>query len=123
MALEQVCSPGIKGSRNSLSYTSWHILINVLRYVLGALEMVSTSFTDMSQSTLLLAASNSVAQILAAPTREEINSAHAVGKYLHVGVFAFKNLAYISKWRRLLCVLIGLSSIPLHLLWVLSVRK
>ena len=67
-------------------------------------------------STFLLGASNAASQILAAPTRDEVDKAHAQGKWIHVGVLDFLNFKYITWKRIILCVLIALSSIPLHLL-------
>ena len=79
--------------------TGWHLLINIL-------------------STLLLAAGNSGLQILSAPCREEIDNAHRKGHWVNIGVFGTKNLAYIPWSRVVLCIVLGLSSIPLHLLYV-----
>lgn len=73
-----------------------HILINVL-------------------STLLLSASNYVMQVLSAPTRTECVVAHRNGRWLDIGIPSFRNLRSISKKRRRLWVILGLSSIPLHL--------
>ena len=85
-------------SQTSISYTSWHVLINIL-------------------STILLGSSNAASQILAAPTRDEVDKVHVSGKYLHVGVLDLLNLRYISKKRGFMCVLLALSTIPLHLLY------
>ena len=85
-------------SQTSVSYTSWHVLINIL-------------------STILLGSSNAASQILAAPTRDEVDKAHVSGKYLHVGVLDLLNLRYISRKRGFMCVLLALSTIPLHLLY------
>lgn len=69
-----------------------------------------------TNSTLLLGASNAACQILAAPLREEVDKAHSQGKWMHIGVFDFLNLRFITWKRIVLCGLIALSSIPLHLL-------
>ena len=68
-------------------------------------------------STLLLAASNACMQILCAPTREEVDAAHARHKWLRIGVPSLKNLFYIDRKKSAIWVLLGLSSVPLHLLW------
>jgi hypothetical protein len=67
-------------------------------------------------STLLLGASNNCTQLLVAPTRKDISDAHAVGRYLDVGVSSIRNILAVSRWRQWLCGGLFLSSIPLHLL-------
>ena len=67
-------------------------------------------------STVLLAASNYCMQCLSAPTRKEIDRAHAMGHALDVGIPSTKNLRFINKKRTLMWAILGLSSLPLHLL-------
>jgi hypothetical protein len=67
-------------------------------------------------STLLLGASNGCLQLLVAPTRAEIDSAHEKQIWLDIGVPSFRNLRYISRMRVCLWSLLALSSIPLHFL-------
>jgi hypothetical protein len=67
-------------------------------------------------STLLLSASNYCMQYLTSPTREEIDKAHARGVWLDIGIQSIRNLRYISSIRIFLWCLLGLSSVPLHLL-------
>ena len=74
------------------------------------------SINECQSSTLLLSASNAASQILAAPTRAEVDVAHAKGSFIHIGVFDFLNLRFITLKRIVLCGLIAISSIPLHLL-------
>ena len=74
-----------------------HVLINVL-------------------STVLLSGSNYCMQCLSAPTRGEIDEAHAARRWLDVGVPSFRNLRRISRRRLFLWLLLGTSSLPLHLL-------
>jgi len=69
-------------------------------------------------STLLLSGSNYTQQCLAAPTRSEIDAAHARRRWLDIGVPSVRNLFKIKPGRRLLWIAIGLTSIPLHLLYV-----
>lgn len=67
-------------------------------------------------STLLLGASNYCMQYLTSPTRQEIDNAHAKRVWLDIGVQSIRNLRSIS-WARIgLWCLLGLSSVPLHLL-------
>ncbi len=68
-------------------------------------------------STLLLSASNYGMQCLSAPTRKEIDAAHAKKTWLDIGVLSVKNLSKISRRRTFLWALLGLSSFPLHLFY------
>jgi hypothetical protein len=67
-------------------------------------------------STVLLSSSNYCMQCLSAPTRKDIDRAHARRIWLDIGVPSIHNLRRISKTRALLWTLLGLSSLPLHLL-------
>lgn len=78
--------------------TATHLLINLL-------------------SSLLLGASNYCMQRLVAPTRKEIDQAHAQKKWLDIGMPSVRNLASISKSRLALWILLASSSIPLHFLY------
>ncbi|MCJ1263852.1 hypothetical protein MMC22_003722 [Lobaria immixta] len=68
-------------------------------------------------STVILASSNYCMQCLSAPTRAEINKEHAQGKWLDVGIPSLRNLRRISRKRALLWILLGVSSLPLHLFY------
>jgi len=81
--------------------TGLHFLINVL-------------------STILLSSSNYCMQILSAPTRKEIDAAHAKGQWMDIGVPSIHNLRKINVRRAILWLLLGFSSLPLHLLYVCS---
>lgn len=74
-----------------------HILINIL-------------------STILLSGSNYCMQCLSAPTRGEIDKEHAAQRWLDIGVPSLRNLRRISRRRLILWLLLGLTSLPLHLL-------
>lgn len=67
-------------------------------------------------STGLLASSNYCMQCLTSPTREAIDKAHSKRKWLNVGVPNFKNLWYVGWKRAALWLILGASSVPLHLL-------
>lgn len=77
--------------------TGIHFLVNVL-------------------STGLLAASNFCMQILTAPTREEVDKAHARGTWLDIGITSIRNLKTLRKQKVVLWWLLMLSTVPLHLL-------
>ncbi|KAH9206756.1 hypothetical protein DL95DRAFT_396674 [Leptodontidium sp. 2 PMI_412] len=65
--------------------------------------------------TLLLGASNYTMQCLSSPTRSEVDAAHAMGKYMDVGLPSFRNL---HGWKKkILFALLVLSTLPLHFLW------
>jgi hypothetical protein len=67
-------------------------------------------------STILLSGSNYCMQCLSAPTRTDIDRAHAKLTWLDIGVPSIRNLEHISRRRFWLWLLLGLSSVPLHLL-------
>jgi hypothetical protein len=77
--------------------TAYHVLINVL-------------------STILLTSTNYAMQILCAPTRHEVEKAHASGHWLDIGIMSIHNLRHIDRKRVIVWVLLALSSVPLHLL-------
>lgn len=80
--------------------TALHILINAL-------------------STILLAGSNYTMQVLNSPTRKDVDAAHARGQWLDVGILSPRNLRRLPRKRAVLWYTLALSSIPLHLLYVL----
>jgi len=67
-------------------------------------------------STLLLGGSNYCMQCLCAPTRLDIDRAHAKGKFLDIGVPSIRNLRNIPFYKMLLWWILGISSVPLHLM-------
>jgi hypothetical protein len=72
-----------------------HILVNIL-------------------GTVLLGSSNYTMQCLSSPTRREVDAAHAVGKYVDIGLPSFRNL---KGWKKkILFGLLVASTIPLHFL-------
>ncbi|KAK1671921.1 hypothetical protein BDP55DRAFT_635346 [Colletotrichum godetiae] len=73
-----------------------HILINVLGII-------------------LLAGSNYCMQCLMAPTRPEIDDAHARQHWLDVGVASLRNFWSITWKKKIVWVLLAASSLPLHL--------
>ncbi|KAH7071048.1 hypothetical protein FB567DRAFT_598307 [Paraphoma chrysanthemicola] len=86
----------------SRTSTAFHVLINVL-------------------STALLTASNYAMQTLCAPTRADIDRAHANGNWLEIGIMGVHNLRHIGRRRMLLWFLLAFSSAPLHLFYNSSV--
>lgn len=68
-------------------------------------------------SAMLLSGSNYCMQILSAPTRKEIDIAHARRKWVDVGVPSVRNLKNVATWKLVMWWLLGLSSLPLHLLY------
>ncbi|KAI2615203.1 hypothetical protein GGR54DRAFT_632302 [Hypoxylon sp. NC1633] len=106
-ALATARSPGVNGvgliyagdcgTVNSLDL--WlHLLINLL-------------------STFMLAASNYCMQLLAAPTRADINRAHQDHSWLDIGILSFRNLRFVSRWKQLICALLVFTSLPIHLMY------
>ncbi|KAH5234289.1 hypothetical protein HBI62_025840 [Parastagonospora nodorum] len=78
--------------------TAVHVLINVL-------------------STIVLSGSNYCMQCLSAPTRAEVDRAHASGKWLDVGIPSIRNVRHLSWKRIILWFVLALSSLPLHLFY------
>jgi len=74
-------------------------------------------------STLLLSGSNYTQQCLAAPTRSEIDAAHEGRRWMDIGVPSVRNLFMIKSERKWLWIAIGITSIPLHLLYVSITRS
>lgn len=72
--------------------------------------------------TILLGSSSYAMQCLSSATRKDVDKAHGAKKprWLDVGVLSLSNLLYIDWKRVLLWVILGLSSLPLHLLYVNS---
>ncbi|ETN47063.1 uncharacterized protein HMPREF1541_01253 [Cyphellophora europaea CBS 101466] len=68
-------------------------------------------------STCLLAGSNYCMQCLVAPSRADVNQAHAKGRWLDIGLPSIRNLHHISRLRCCLWGLLAISSLPLHLLF------
>jgi hypothetical protein len=88
-----------EGDCNRVEYlnTGLHVFINIL-------------------STILLSGSNYCMQCLSAPTRSEVDRAHAQGKWLDIGIPSIRNVRYLSRQRIVLWILLALTSLPLHLL-------
>ncbi|PYI36773.1 hypothetical protein BP00DRAFT_462468 [Aspergillus indologenus CBS 114.80] len=80
------------------SATGIHVVINVL-------------------GTILLGASSYVMQCLGAPSRSDIDRAHASSRWLVVGSFSFRNFAVMSPKRKVLWGLLLLSSTPIHMIY------
>lgn len=68
-------------------------------------------------STILLAGSNYCMQCVVAPSRSEVDAAHAREKWFDIGVQSTRNLWNISWRKKLTWLLLALSSIPLHLVY------
>lgn len=71
-----------------------------------------------AMSTALLSGSNYCMQCLSAPTRKDVDKAHAKGQWVDIGVPSVRNLRSISRKKVFLWWCLGLSSIPLHLMYV-----
>ncbi|KAF4974097.1 hypothetical protein FZEAL_8970 [Fusarium zealandicum] len=67
-------------------------------------------------SSLFLGAGNYCMQILVAPSREEIDTAHRKGKVTEIGVPSLKNFRHIEKKRTTVWLIIGLVATTLHVL-------
>jgi hypothetical protein len=68
-------------------------------------------------SSALLSASNYTMQVLNAPTRSECDKAHVRGDWLDIGIPSLHNIARITWPRRVLWLLLGASSVPIHVFY------
>ncbi|KAF6843763.1 hypothetical protein CMUS01_01773 [Colletotrichum musicola] len=72
-------------------------------------------------STIVLASSNFFMQVLNAPSRREVDTAHARGIWLDIGVPSWRNAFYLSRFKLAAWISLFLTSIPIHLLFNSSV--
>ncbi|KAI0472675.1 hypothetical protein GGR56DRAFT_651447 [Xylariaceae sp. FL0804] len=68
-------------------------------------------------STGMLSASNFCMQLQASPTRGDIDREHRRNRWLDIGVPSLRNLRYIGRWRVISCIVLSLSSLPIHLIF------
>jgi hypothetical protein len=103
----------------SMASASSGLLVRIYRGDCRKVETMNTwvHFAINALSTVLLCGSNYCMQCLSAPTREEIDRAHVQRKWLDIGVYSLRNLSVISRKKRWLWWLLGLSSVPLHLMY------
>lgn len=69
-----------------------------------------------AMSMTLLSASSYCMQCLSAPTRRELDAAHERQSWLDIGVLSPRNIRSVSRSRQIRWLILGLSTIPLHLL-------
>lgn len=74
-------------------------------------------------STILLSGSNYCMQCLGAPTRKEVDHAHQKGVWLDIGAPSIRNLRHIATYKVVLWWMLGLSSIPLHMMYEFAVLQ
>lgn len=67
-------------------------------------------------STLIFSSSNLCMQLLVSPTREEVDKAHRKWRWLDIAVPSIRNLGSVAFERRIVWLILGLSSVPLHFL-------
>ncbi|KAK0649217.1 hypothetical protein B0T16DRAFT_127146 [Cercophora newfieldiana] len=63
----------------------------------------------------VLASSNFFMQVIVAPTRADVDRAHAKGTALEIGVQSFTNLFHVATRNKIFWLLLCVSTIPLHL--------
>jgi hypothetical protein len=66
-------------------------------------------------ATVLVATSNYVMQCLSAPSRREVDEAHAAGSYLNIGISSVHNLLHKMSWKSALWLSLVLTTVPIHL--------
>jgi hypothetical protein len=92
-----------RGSASKVAHLNsvYHTLINLL-------------------STALLTSSNYCMQLLNTPTRADIDAAHANQQWLDIGIVSMRNLRFIPRRKAFFWWLLAVSSLPLHVLYVLG---
>jgi hypothetical protein len=73
-------------------------------------------FVVNALSSLILLTSNMFMQLLLAPTRKQIDIAHAKRRSVDIGIFSLGNFFVVSKRNRFIWVCLAITSLPLHLL-------
>ncbi|OJJ99036.1 hypothetical protein ASPACDRAFT_61701 [Aspergillus aculeatus ATCC 16872] len=68
-------------------------------------------------STALLAASSHAMQCIGAPTREDVDREHKQRRWLDIGVVSWRNFRIMNPKRKILWLLLLLSSTPIHMLY------
>ncbi|KAI9036914.1 uncharacterized protein KD926_001158 [Aspergillus affinis] len=81
---------------------NWSIGLHVLINALG---------------TAMLAASNYCAQYLAAPTREDVDQAHAHGSWMDIGIPSLRNIRRMKWQNKALWIVLMVTSLPNHLIY------
>lgn len=82
------------------------------------LHLITNAF-----SSLLLSASKYTMQVLNAPTSSECDAAHVRGDWLGVGITRLRNISRITWPRRLLSAFLGVTSVPIYLLYSSAASK
>jgi hypothetical protein len=67
-------------------------------------------------ATVLISTSNYVMQVMAAPDRKEVDYAHSLATSITIGGMRFRNLKFGGPYRRFIWWVLGLSSLPIHVL-------
>ena len=67
--------------------------------------------------TIILAGTNYCMQCLSAPTRNDVDKAHAKGLWLNIGILSLRNLRRISRKKLVVWISLAVTSLPLHLFY------
>lgn len=112
---------GIAGSKNKLDEGIGSLYVGdcavVDNWNIGLHLMIN------ALSSILLSASNYAMQCVSSPTRPECDAAHKRGDWLDIGIAGTRNLSRIGLQRRIIWVVLAVSSVPLHLLYNSAVFK
>jgi hypothetical protein len=114
---------------------SLHVVNGGGASILGETAILSGSCDKISRANLwihlainiigtgVLGSSNFFMQVLVAPTRQDVDRAHASKRWVEIGVHSIHNFRFISKRRVFLWALFSLTSIPLHFVFNGSVLE
>ena len=68
-------------------------------------------------ASIILASSNFFMQVLVAPTRKDIDKAHARGRWLEIGVQSGRNIRFVPTVNTIFWLMLAFTTIPLHLIF------
>lgn len=68
-------------------------------------------------ASIILASSNFFMQVLVAPTRKDVDKAHARGRWLEIGVQSWRNIRFVPITNTIFWLMLAFSTIPLHLIF------
>ena len=68
-------------------------------------------------ASIILASSNFFMQVLVAPTRKDVDKAHARGRWLEIGVQSWRNIRFLPAANTIFWLILAFTTIPLHLIF------
>ncbi|KAJ2988427.1 hypothetical protein NUW58_g3982 [Xylaria curta] len=107
-----ILSGDCEGNLVSLANLALHLLINIVSTLVATLKRQGANIFNFT-----LASSDFFMQISNAPSREELDNAHAKGSWFEIGVPSVRNTLLVSKFKACCWAALLISSLPIHLLF------